>query len=72
MTFDLTDICEHGDLITLEDFTEMVKDGGLIDFDGHGYLAQKSTYCKSEMIVPSEVKTFHFPEWCTHILWFNR
>ena len=72
-------IDDFGDLIELEDFKKSVAQGSFIDYDGYGYLATSKfpspdvdiKYCKVA-IHPSQVKDFVFPEWCTHICWFNR
>jgi len=44
-----------GDVIPIESWLECVKDGGFIDYDGHGYLATEKE--QSQFIVlPSYVK----------------
>lgn len=62
---------EWGDLMTLQDFLGCVECGAFIDYDGYGELATATTVSNIE-ISPSEVKRFEFPEWATHILWYNR
>ena len=43
----------------------------LIDYDGWGYLAtsNKESFIR---ISPSQVDSFNFPDWSTHIVWYNR
>jgi hypothetical protein len=64
-----------GDIFTLDEFEEMVQNGSLIDYDGHGYFCIKNKEMESDiMVTPS---TFHFLRPCvskelTHVIWFNR
>lgn len=62
---------EYGDHMPIGDFMEMVKCGGFIDYDGHGYLATE-TKISNIMIVPSEMKIIQPPNWVTHVVWYNR
>lgn len=65
-------IPKYGDHMTLEKFKEHCSCGGFIDYDGHGDLATSSQISNKE-ISPSDVaRGYAFPEWCTHIVWFNR
>lgn len=66
-----TGIPSYGDLMSLEDFKESVRNGGFIDYDGSGNLATDSK-CSDITIIPSEVEDYDFPEWCSHIVWYNR
>lgn len=36
---------DYGDLFTFEEFTENVKSGGFIPYDGFGYLGDKDKHC---------------------------
>lgn len=60
-----------GDLIPLQEWLEDVEGGGFIDYDGHGELATE-TETSNIMICPSEAENYEFPEWATHIMWYNR
>jgi len=67
----MEDIPDYGDLIPLSEWLENVKFGAFIDYDGHGNLATE-TQCSDIVIIPSEVEGYVFPEWTTHIVWYNR
>jgi len=70
MTF--TELPDHGDLIALADFKEAVDCNAFIDYDGFGEMATETQTSRLH-IKPSQVyKGYNFPDWCTHILWFNR
>jgi hypothetical protein len=60
-----------GDLIPLQEWIDCVKCGGFIDYDGYGELATE-TQTSNIMISPSEYKNYDFPDWVTHIMWYNR
>lgn len=62
---------EHGDHIPIEDFIDMARWGGFIDYDGHGYLATE-TLVSNVLVFPSEMKIIQPPKWATHIVWYNR
>lgn len=55
----------------LEEWLDCVEDGAFIDYDGFGELATATHFSDIE-ISPSQAKIFEFPEWCTHIVWYNR
>jgi len=59
------------DLMTLEEWLECCEDELLIDDDGWGYLATK-TKESNISISPSDRHHFDFPEWATHICWYNK
>jgi hypothetical protein len=64
-------ISEHGDFMTLKKWLSDVESGLFIDDDGWGCLA--TSYEVSNInIYPSQVKYFKFPEWATHIEWYNK
>jgi len=60
-----------GYLIPLQEWIECVQCGGFIDYDGYGELATE-TQTSNITISPSEMKRYNFPEWATHIMWYNR
>lgn len=60
-----------GDLMTRQDFVETVECGGFIDYDGDGHLATE-TQCSDISICPSMVKSFKWPVWATHVVWYNK
>lgn len=60
-----------GDLFTVEEFIQNVKDGGFTDYDGRGFFATQTHY--SDIEVECSI-----PFWnpnkalYTHVLWFNK
>lgn len=63
---------EHPDLREWDEFVEACLEGDLIDEDGFGELATE-TEVSSRTINPSRiVRGFRKPEWCTHVVWYNR
>jgi hypothetical protein len=61
----------EGHLMTWDEFGEACDAGEFIDYDGHGYLATE-TQVSDRRIWPSNMKDAVRPDWCTHVLWFNR
>jgi hypothetical protein len=62
----------YGDLFTMEQFRQDCADGYFIDYDGSGCLAT-ATGMSREVIYPSMFKQgVVFPEWATHVVWFNK
>ena len=65
-----SDISDYGDLMTLDDFQEMVDCGGFIDYDGYGNYVLNGK--ESNFITwPSKFKINRDNRF-THIIWFNR
>jgi hypothetical protein len=62
---------DYGSKRTLKGWLDYVENGFFIDYDGHGYLATDNQVSNIP-IIPSEAKAFKFPDWCTHICWYNR
>lgn len=65
-------IPEYGDLMTLGNWRGCVELGLFVDYDGSGYLATATEMYTGIDIYPSQLKIFEFPEWVTHIVWFNK
>lgn len=67
-------IPKYGDLFTKEEFTEMCKCGMLISSDGSGDLSDGVTLDPYESVSTSRVAngTFVWPEWATHVVWYNK
>ena len=61
----------NGDKMTLAEFEGMVRDGSLVDYDGHGYYATKEGQ-SAIMVVPSDVKEGKIDKKFTHVVWFNK
>lgn len=65
------DIPNYGDHMTMKDWLDAVEFGAFIDYDGHGELATINQV-SNILIFPSEAKNYKFPEWATHIVWYNK
>lgn len=63
-----------GDLMTKEEFIAHVDSGMFIDYDGWGNVADVNVYDGNIVVRPSEVlyDDFDWPEWATHVVWYNR
>ena len=84
--FRLTEIVEvTGDVFTVDQWVELVKTGGLIDYDGFGQYAKKvrEKYYVSRVerdlerigdAIPSDITSMKHvsPNWATHVIWYNR
>ena len=66
-----SEIPKYGDHMTIKEWLECVECGGFIDYDGYGDLATINKV-SDITICPSEAKRYKFPDWCTHIMWYNR
>lgn len=63
---------EFGDLMTIQEFIECVKDGTFIDYDGFGNYAT-ATHVSNAYLQPSDIKDKGFDVLnFTHVLWYNR
>ena len=62
---------EYGDIFTVEEFKELVKEGMFIDYDGSGIPAKlEGVVDDSINIYPSRLDKI--PEDATHVIWFNK
>lgn len=59
-----------GFLISADEWKENCRSGGFIDYDGFGYLSTTSEF--SNLLVQPSEWTRQFPDWVTHVLWFNK
>lgn len=64
------DLDKNGDVMTVEDFRESVRDGMFIDYDGFGHPVRDGKMDGSFMVRPSSVVSI--PADATHIIWYNR
>ena len=62
-----------GDLIPLAEFLEDCRTHSFIDYDGNGNWAT-ATKCDRTYVFPSYVLSGKQvpPNWCTHVIWYNR
>ena len=65
------DYLEEDKIMPLQDWLKAVEHGSFIDYDGFGELATKDQVSNIK-ISPSDAKIFKFPDWCTHIAWYNK
>lgn len=64
----------YGDVFTKEDFIEMCQDGGIINSDGSGNLGTSTGIAEGYHVDPFRIAhdSFDWPEWATHVVWFNK
>jgi hypothetical protein len=66
-----------GDLFTVKEFLSMIASKSIMNDDGHGKLAT-TTQESNVYVMPSDMfhkngaLNFKFPEWATHVIWFNK
>ena len=61
-----------GDLLTMDEFEEAVREGFFIDYDGFGHPATEATMDGSVLLKPSTFDRSKLdPQW-THVNWYNR
>jgi len=66
-------IPEYGDVMPVTEWLNSVRQGGFIDYDGHGSLCDGTSTCNVN-ISSSDITVFKvtIPSWVTHIVWYNR
>lgn len=71
MPYELDDIPDYADVMTLQVFIENVNDGGFIDYDGFGHyvLDGKET---NITIYPSDIKHGAIRQEFDSVAWYNR
>jgi len=57
--------------MSAQDFRDACADGAFINYDGFGYLATAQLE-SDQRIDPSQVASFTWPDWATHVTWYNR
>jgi hypothetical protein len=60
-----------GNHMTKTVFIRRVKAGALMDRDGFGHLATKDKV-SNHHVHASDVKDLLWPDWATHVVWYNR
>jgi len=71
MPYELSELPDYGDVMSLKDFIEDCKCGNFIDYDGHGYYVKDGKE-SNIMIHPSDVIDGAIrPDFDT-IIWYNR
>lgn len=69
--YELQELSDYGDVMSIEHFTECVNEGGFIDYDGFGYYVKDGKESDIE-IYPSDVKHNKVRKDFDTIIWFNR
>jgi hypothetical protein len=71
MPYELSDIPDYADIMSLEDFIGCVNDGEFIDYDGYGHyvLNGKET---NVVIYPSDIKHQAIRREFDSVAWYNR
>jgi len=81
--YEVSDIPDYGDVMTLNQFKNHCKNGGFIDYDGYGHYIEPGYNEKGEpdesldkmtdiVIYPSDVKHKSLRIKLNKIIWFNR
>lgn len=66
-----SELPDYGDVMSLANFIECVKDGEFIDYDGFGYYVRDGK--ESNIIIhPSDVKNGNIRKDFDTIIWYNR
>jgi len=69
--YEISDIPDYGDVMTLNEFKNICRNGGFIDYDGHGHYIDGDKMTDIN-IYPSDVKTKSLRHELNKIIWFNR
>ena len=64
-------IPSYGEMMTLEIWIKACDNGLFINFDGSGDLATADE-CSDFQILPSERHLIKYPDWATHVVWYNK
>jgi hypothetical protein len=62
--------CE-GDIFTVKEYLEMVKEHSIMDDDGHGHPVKDNKKDTQLTLFPSESDR-HIPFDATHVIWYNK
>lgn len=64
-------IPDYGDHMTIQEFKGIVESGGIIDDDGHGYLATEELMSEIRLQSVDDVFETDEKKW-SHVVWFNK
>jgi hypothetical protein len=64
-------VYEDDCLMTREEFMNGVESNALIDYDGFGEFATETEVYDVE-VSPSAVRSTKWPDWATHVCWYNK
>lgn len=71
MPYEMEEIPDYGDVMSLEDFIVCCKEGNFIDYDGYGQYA-KDNMMSNVTIFPSDVVHNMIRKDFDTVVWFNR
>lgn len=71
MPYELSELPDYGDLMSLKEFISCAKSGGFIDYDGFGYYV-KDNMETNIVIKPSDVIHKSIRKDFDKIIWFNK
>jgi hypothetical protein len=71
MPYELSELYDFGDVMSLKHFIENVKDGGFINYDGFGNYVKDGKQSNIE-VYPSDVRRNRIRTDFDTIIWFNR
>ena len=71
MPYELSDLPDYGEVMSLTEFIEYCKDGWFIDYDGYGRYVKNGKETNIE-IYPSDVKNNCIRHEFDTIIWYNR
>jgi hypothetical protein len=71
MPYELSELPDYGDVMSLEHFIECVDCGGFIDYDGYGHYVKDGKETNIE-IYPSDVEYASIRLEFDTIIWYNR
>jgi len=69
--YEVTDIPDYGEIMTLNQFKNICRNGGFIDSDGFGYYLEEDKVTDI-VIYPSDVKHKSLRYELNRIIWFNK
>lgn len=66
----------HTESMLTKDFIKNIGLGAYTDSDGYGFYSDGFRYDEKHIVLPSAVslnpKSYHYPDWASHIVWFNK
>ncbi len=71
MSYELSDLPNYGDVMSIKEFIECVEDGGFVDYDGYGCYVEGDKMTNI-YIYPSDIKYNSIRGEFEKMIWFNR
>ncbi|MNC32716.1 hypothetical protein D3C75_810800 [compost metagenome] len=63
---------KYADVMTLKEFSDCVKCGGFIPYDGDGYFGTETHFSFDSYVWNEKGRIAETPEGATHVHWYNR